>query len=58
MMWCQLEQLMVNQHKLRVQPLQLMQVEPIRLQQQLRVRIHIRYLYAHRAKLQIVQPKL
>ena len=58
MMWFQQEQLMVNQHKLRVQPLQLMQVVHIRLQQQLQVRIPTPYLYVHQVKHQIVQPKL
>ena len=58
MTWCQPVQLMVSQHKLRVQPLQLMQVVLIHLQQQLRVHIHTPYQYVHQVKQQIVQPKL
>ena len=58
MMWFQQEQHMVNLHKLRVQPLRLMQVAPIRLLQRLQELIPIQYLYVHRVKQPIVLHKL
>ena len=58
MIWCQQDQLMDSQHKLRVQLLRLVQMEHIHLQQQLRVHTRIQFQYVRRVKQQIARPKL